>query len=194
MLETSGRRIGYARVSTKDQKLRMQLDGLKVAGCERIFEDHGLSGTKASRPGLDAALAELKPGDVLVVFKLDRLGRSVLHLADLLTRFEREGIHFCSLTEGINTTTPGGKFVYHIFAAVAELVRDLISENTRIGLEVARARGKTLGRPATVDIDVALEAHRLVVQDGHSVSELARRLDVSRSSLVRALERLDAAA
>ena len=137
-VEVTGRRIGYARVSTADQKLRMQLDGLKAAQCDEIFKDHGISGGKASRPGLDQALKTLRRGDALVVFKLDRLSRSVQHLSDLLVRLGNEGIHFCSLAEGINTTTPGGKLVYHLFAAFAEFQRDVISENTALGSEALR--------------------------------------------------------
>ena len=121
MIAAPGRKIGYARVSTKDQRLRMQRDGLNAAGCDLIFEDHGVSGKESSRSGLDTMLAELRAGDTVVVFKLDRLGRSVLHLADLLVRFQKDGIHFCSLSEGINTTTPGGKLVYHLFSALARV-------------------------------------------------------------------------
>ena len=109
LIECPGRKIGYARVSTKDQKLRMQRDALEAVGCDAVFEDHGVSGAKESRAGLDAMLSKLEPGDSVVVFKLDRLGRSVLHLADLLVKFEQESVHFVSLSEGINTTTPGGK-------------------------------------------------------------------------------------
>ncbi|OSQ47218.1 invertase, partial [Thalassospira alkalitolerans] len=142
-----GRKIGYARVSTKDQKLRMQRDALEAAGCDATFEDHGVSGAKGSRPGLDAMLEGLSSGDSVVVFKLDRLGRSVLHLADLLVRFEHEGVHFVSLSEGINTTTPGGKLVFHIFSAMAEFQREIIIENTCAGIDAAKQRGVTLGRP-----------------------------------------------
>ena len=120
MIECPGRKIGYARVSTKDQKLRMQREALEAVNCDLIFEDHGVSGAKGSRPGLDAMLEALHHGDSVIVFKLDRLGRSVLHLADLLVRFQDSGVHFVSLSEGINTTTPGGKLVFHIFSAVAE--------------------------------------------------------------------------
>lgn len=106
---SASRKVGYARVSTAEQKLDMQIDALKAAGCDDIFTDHGVSGGKASRLGLDRALAVLRPSDQIVVYKLDRLGRSVSHLAELLKRFEREGIHFCALSEGINTTTSGGR-------------------------------------------------------------------------------------
>lgn len=181
----TGRRIGYARVSTQDQKLRMQLDALKAAECERIFKDHGVSGGKASRPGLDRALKSLKRGDALVVLKLDRLGRSVQHLSDLLVRFGNEGIHFCSLAEGINTTTPGGKLVYHLFAAFAEFQRDIIRESTVLGLAAAKQRGKALGRPRMLTIDDILEGHRHVTQFGIPIGEVAERLDVSHATLTR---------
>lgn len=184
-IEVTGRRIGYARVSTADQKLRMQLDGLKAAQCDRIFKDHGISGGKASRPGLDQALKTLKRGDALVVLKLDRLGRSVQHLSDLLVRFGNEGIHFCSLAEGINTTTPGGKLVYHLFAAFAEFQRDIIRENTVLGLEAAKQRGANLGRPRLLSIDDVLEGHRHVTQFGIPIGEVAERLDVSHATLTR---------
>ncbi|MEM6890149.1 MAG: recombinase family protein [Pseudomonadota bacterium] len=193
LIQATGRRIGYARVSTKDQKLRMQMDGLQDVGCDRIYKDHGVSGTKASRAGLDAMLAELQAGDTVVVFKLDRLGRSVLHLADLLVRFQREDIHFCSLSEGINTTTPGGKLVYHLFSAFAEFQRDIIAENTTLGLQAARKRGSRLGRPPVLDIDTVLAAHRAVAQDGLTISEVAQRLKANRTTLRRALSKLDAA-
>ncbi|AJE47969.1 recombinase family protein [Celeribacter indicus] len=192
LIDVPGRKIGYARVSTKDQKLRMQRDGLVAVGCERIYEDHGVSGATSSRPGLDELMADIRSDDAIVVFKLDRLGRSVLHLADLLTRLRAENIHFCSLSEGINTTTPGGKLVYHIFAAMAEFQREIIAENTRAGLEAARKRGKSLGRPPTLDIEIVLEAHRAVQQDGASIAETARRLGVNRTTLGRALERIEA--
>jgi DNA invertase Pin-like site-specific DNA recombinase len=187
LINAPGRKVGYARVSTKDQKLRMQRDGLEAAGCNPIFEDHGVSGKHSSRAGLDAMLAELKGGDAVVVFKLDRLGRSVLHLTDLLVRFQREDIHFCSLSEGINTTTPGGKLVYHLYAAFAEFQRDIIVENTLEGLEAARKRGKRLGRPPVLDIDTIIAAHRAIAQETISVAEAARRMGVSRSTLTRSL-------
>lgn len=187
LIAAPGRKVGYARVSTKDQKLRMQRDGLEAAGCDLIFEDHGVSGKLASRSGLDAMLAELRAGDTVVVFKLDRLGRSVLHLADLLVRFQREEIHFCSLSEGINTTTPGGKLVYHLFSAFAEFQRDIIAENTTLGLEAARKRGTKLGRPPVLDIDTILAAHRAITQEGLSMAEAARRMGVSRSTLSRSI-------
>ena len=187
-IEVTGRRIGYARVSTADQKLRMQLDALKAAQCERIFKDHGVSGGKASRPGLDEALKTLTRGDALVVLKLDRLGRSVQHLSDLLVRLGNEGIHFCSLAEGINTTTPGGKLVYHLFAAFAEFNRDMIRENTVLGLAAAKQRGAQLGRPRLLYIEDILEGHRCVTEFGIPIREVARRLDVCHATVMRSFK------
>lgn len=189
-IEAPGRRIGYARVSTKDQKLRMQRDALKDVNCDLVFEDHGVSGGKANRDGLDRMLEALQAGDTVVVFKLDRLGRSVLHLSDLLVRFRNDGIHFCSLSEGINTTTPGGKLVYHLFSAFAEFQRDIIVENTIAGLDAARKRGKRLGRPPALDIETVLAAQQHISQKGISISEAARRCGADRSTLGRYLLRL----
>jgi len=193
-IESKGRKVGYARVSTKDQKLRMQLDGLKAVGCDLIFEDHGISGAKGSRPGLDAMLRELNPGDTVVVFKLDRLGRSVLNLSDLLVRFQRDGIDFCSVSEGINTTTPSGKLVFHIFSAVAEFHRDLIVENTIAGMEAARRRGKHIGRPYALTPDQVVGAHELICQQDFTLESAASRYGVHPITLVRAFERIGLAA
>ena len=185
------RLIGYARVSTHDQKLDMQIDALISAGCERIFKDHGVSGGKAERPGLDAMLEYLVEGDMLIVYKLDRLGRSSFHLSDLLTRLGNMDVQFASLTEGINTASFGGRFVYHLFAAVAEFHRDLIRENTINGLRAARARGSKIGRPPKLsDVD-ALEAHRRIHQEGQPVAEVARMFEVSESTLHRKLRMLE---
>ncbi len=186
-----GRRIGYARVSTKAQKLDMQMDALNMVKCDRIFSDHGVSGAKAKRPGLDKALAAVRPGDVFVVFKLCRLGRSVLHLADLLTRFEKEGIHFCSISEGINTTTSGGKLIYHIFSAIAEFHRDLICENTLAGLEAAKARGQKLGPKYKLSEGQILNAHQAMMQDNFTLEDMAYRYGVSRLTIKRGFERLE---
>lgn len=189
-----GRRIGYARVSTKDQKLRMQLDALKSVECARIFRDHGVSGAKGSRPGLDRMLRVLRPGDSVVVLKLDRLGRSVQHLAELLVRFEREGVHFVSLSEGINTTTPGGKLVFHIFSAVAEFQRDIIVENTSAGIAAARRRGRTLGRPRKLAPEEVAEIYRNVLNGSVSIEETAAALGIHPRTIERAFERYDLAA
>lgn len=190
-LEVSGRRIGYARVSTDDQRLDMQLDALKRAKCDLLFKDHGISGARASRPGLDKALEALEAGDVLIVYRLDRLGRSVLNLADILNRFEDGNIFFCSLTEGINTTTSGGKLVFHMFSAMAEFQRNIIRENTIHGIRAARQRGKQIGRPYALNEDTIWEAQYLIETHQMSVAKVARKLAVPRTTLSRSLKRLN---
>lgn len=189
-IDAAGRMIGYARVSTKDQKLRMQMDALNAVNCDQIFKDHGVSGAKASRPGLDDMLAELKAGDTVIVFKLDRLGRSVLHLSDLLVRFRDQQIGFVSIAEGINTTTPGGKLVYHLFSAFAEFQRDIIVENTNAGLEAARKRGKRLGRPHSLHPHTVVDAYLQSQQTKIPKANIARALGVSPVTLDRSIKRL----
>ncbi|VXC98227.1 Serine recombinase PinE [Oceanicaulis sp. 350] len=186
-LEPQGRLIGYARVSTKAQKLDLQRDALRRAGCETVFEDHGVSGAKAKRPGLDKALTGLRAGDVLVIYKLDRLGRSVEHLAALLREFHARGIHLCSLSEGINTQTIGGKLVFHVFSAVAEFQRDLIRENTLAGLEAAAQRGKRPGRPKRLSAQQVREARRAIRLEGESYAIAAARYGVAPSTVWRAV-------
>src|SRR3954466_11684681 len=138
--------IGYARVSTNDQTLDLQQDALTKAGCEKIFTDT-VSGATTERKGLDQALTKLRAGDTLTVWRLDRLGRSLPHLITTITSLEKQGIGFKSLTENIDTTTSGGKLIFHIFGALAEFERNLIRERTLAGLEAARARGRTGGKP-----------------------------------------------
>jgi len=139
-------KIGYVRVSKQEQHEALQIDALKVAGCEKWFLDK-MTGSKAERKGLDEALAYLRPGDTLVVWKLDRAGRSLTHLIDLLKGLNERGIGFMSLTEQIDTTTPGGKLIFHLMGALAEFERDLIRERTNAGLAAAKARGRVGGRP-----------------------------------------------
>src|SRR5512132_1089388 len=136
--------IGYARVSTSDQTLDLQKDALQKAGCGRIFTDTA-SGAKAERQGLDEALSYVRPGDTLVVWRLDRLGRSLPHLIETITALDNRKIGFKSITEAIDTTTSGGKLVFHIFGALAEFERDIIKERTQAGLNAARARGRKGG-------------------------------------------------
>jgi DNA invertase Pin-like site-specific DNA recombinase len=186
------RLIGYARVSTADQKLDMQLDALSEVGCVKVFQDHGLSGASAARPGLDNMMTYLEGGDMLVVYKLDRLGRSSYHLADMLARLDKMDVQFCSLTEGINTSGFGGRLVYNIFAAVAEFHRDLIRENTINGLRAARERGSKIGRPAKMTNEQAHEAYQKLRNDGQTVSDVARMFDVSESALLRRMRTIDA--
>ena len=142
--------IGYARVSTTDQNLDLQRDALHAAGCERILTDTA-SGVKAERPGLLQALRECRAGDTLTVWKLDRLGRSLPHLVETVRDLEQRGVGFKSLQESIDTTTSGGKLIFHIFASLAEFERDIIRERTNAGLAAARARGRKGGRPPSVD-------------------------------------------
>ncbi len=178
--------IGYARVSSLDQSPALQIDALKAAGCLRIFTEKA-SGTRASRPQLDKMLDHLRPGDVVVVWKLDRLGRSLRHLVSLVEYFDTNEIGFRSLTESMDTTTPGGRLIFHIFSALSEFEASLIRERTRAGLAAARARGRVGGRP-TVMTPAKLSAARKLLRDGEqTVSEVARAVGVSRPTLYRAL-------
>jgi DNA invertase Pin-like site-specific DNA recombinase len=144
-------KIGYARVSTEDQNLDLQMDALKKAGCEKIFTDHGVSGISVNRTGLSQALAAVGAGDVLVVWKLDRLGRSLSFLIELIEKLRNDRAGFESISDGINTTTAGGKLVFHILGALAEFERALISEQSKAGMRAARQRGKHLDRPAKLN-------------------------------------------
>lgn len=178
--------IGYARVSTHDQNLTLQTDALKAAGCERIFTDH-LSGANEERPGLAEALAYAREGDALVVWKLDRLGRSLKHLVETVASLEQRGVGFRSLQESFDTTTNGGRLIYHIFAALAEFERGLIQERTRAGLASARARGRKGGRPRALTMKQIATARRLLEDPTQTVTEVAAMYDVSRSTIYRAL-------
>jgi DNA invertase Pin-like site-specific DNA recombinase len=177
--------VGYARVSTADQDLALQLDALAAAGCAPVFEDRA-SGARADRPGLRAALDYAREGDVLVTWKLDRLGRSMPHLIDTVAALERRGVGFRSLTEAIDTTTPGGRLVFHLFAALGQFERDLLRERTRAGLAAAAARGRTGGRRPVVTGQKFRRARELVAK-GLSVREAAIRLKVGKTALYEAL-------
>src|SRR5918997_1143928 len=176
--------IGYARVSTDDQNLDLQRDALNSAGCEQIFTDQ-VSGTKAKRPGLEQALSHLRPGDTLVVWRLDRLGRSLRHLIDLVQSLADRGVGFRSLTENLDTTTPGGRLVFHVFAALAEFERDLIRERTQAGLAAARARGRQGGRPSVMTPEKLVVARELYASREHPVAAIADVIGVSRASVYR---------
>ena len=177
--------IGYARVSTGEQTLDLQVDALKKAGCEHTLTDTA-SGAKADRPGLAKALEQLRDADTLVVWRLDRLGRSLRHLIDTLTDLDKRGIGFRSLTENIDTTTPGGKLIFHIFGALAEFERDLIRERTNAGLAAARARGRTGGRPKAFPTAAQLAmAKTLFADKKRSIPDICMTLGVSRSTLYR---------
>jgi Enterobacteriaceae phage serine recombinase len=182
-------KIGYARVSTEDQNLDMQRQALGRAGCDKIFEDT-ISGAALRRSGLARALRALKPGDVLIVWKLDRLGRSLLHLIDLLGVLGRRRVEFFSLSENIDTTTAGGRLVFHVMAALAEFERALIGERTREGLAAARMRGARLGRRKAL-CATRLAYARARIGAGESAQTIARSLQVGRSTLYRALRAAD---
>lgn len=185
-----GRNIGYARVSTPEQKLDLQIDALKAKGCTHIFSDHGISGRKASRPELDKLLKMLKSGDTLYVYKISRLGRSSIHLAKLLKYFIEEDIGFCSLSEGININTSSGKLMYHMIAGFAEFDADVIRENTISGLRAAKARGKHLGRPYKLSPKKITKARHLIEVEEMPFPVVARRFKVSQITLERALKRV----
>jgi DNA invertase Pin-like site-specific DNA recombinase len=178
--------IGYARVSTPDQKLSLQHDALKRAGCERLFDDQA-SGARTDRPGLADALAYLRAGDTLVVWKLDRLGRSMSHLIEKIGELAARGIGFRSLTENIDTTTPGGMLVFNIFGSLAQFERDLIRERTQAGLRAARERGSKGGRRPVVTPDKLRKA-RAHIAAGLTVREAAARLKIGKTALYKALE------
>jgi len=178
--------IGYARISTADQKLALQHDALNAAACERIFDDHA-SGAKADRPGLAEALAYLRAGDTLVVWKLDRLGRSMSHLIENVGALALRGVGFRSLTEQIDTTTSGGMLVFNIFGSLAQFERDLIRERTNAGLKAARERGSLGGRRPVITPDKLRKARGLIAA-GLTVREAATRLKVGKTALYKALE------
>jgi DNA invertase Pin-like site-specific DNA recombinase len=176
--------IGYARVSKDEQHLDLQLDALTAAGCERIFTDKE-SGAKRDRKGLTDALSHLRTGDVFTVWKLDRLGRSTLQLMLLLNDLHVRGVEFRSLTEGLDTTTPFGKFLYTLSAALAELERDRLIERTRAGLRAAKVRGRNGGRPRSLTPEQERHALDLLADGSRSITEVARLLKVSRSTISR---------
>lgn len=179
--------IGYVRVSKHEQNKALQMDALTKVGCEQLYTDE-ITGSKFERKGLDEALAFLRPGDTFVVWKLDRAGRSLKHLIELLNILQARGVEFVSLTEKIDTTSPGGKLIFHLMGALAEFERDLIRERTNAGLAAARARGRTGGRPRKLKTSskVAL-ARRLHQDQTHSIDEICATLGISRSTLYRYL-------
>lgn len=177
--------IGYARVSTADQDLALQIDALAKAGCVRVFEDKA-SGARTDRLGLNAALAFAREGDVLMVWKLDRLGRSLPHLIETVNALDGRGVGFRSLTEVIDTTTPGGRLIFHIFGALGQFERDLIRERTRAGLDAAVARGRRGGRRPVVTEEKLRRAGALIAQ-GLTVREAAARIKVGKTALYVAL-------
>ncbi len=177
--------LGYARVSTTDQDPQLQLDALAAVGCDRVYTDHA-SGAAAARPELDRLLDRARDGDTIVVWRLDRLGRSTRHLIELVAQLEERGIGLRSLNEQIDTTTANGRLIFTIFAALAEFERGLLSERTRAGLAAARAKGRTGGRPRMLTPQARQTAIDLR-DTGRGVAEIAETLRVSRATVYRAL-------
>lgn len=175
--------IGYARVSTQDQSLELQRQALTKAGCQKIFEDH-TSGTRLERPGLAKLRDILRQGDVLVVWKLDRLGRSVKQLVDLTAELHQQGIEFKSLTDSIDTNTPSGRFFFHVMASLAEMERELIVERTRAGLEVAKQLGRRGGRKPKMTSS-KIESAKKLLASGVPPKDVASNLGVSVPTLYR---------
>lgn len=177
--------IGYARVSTQEQSVDLQVDALRQAGCEKVLEEV-VSGAKAERPVLDTLLADLRPGDVLVIWKLDRLGRSLRHLVELAGTLIERDVGLRSLNDPIDTTTPQGRLAFNLFASLAEFERDLIRERTQAGLTAARARGRLGGRPKGLPPEAertACAAETLYREQRLSVREIADELGIAKSTL-----------
>ena len=179
--------IGYTRVSTSEQTLHLQKDALEKLGCVKIFSDV-VSGAKAERKGLEDALAYVREGDTLVVWRLDRLGRSLKHLIETITRLNNRKIGFKSITENVDTTTSGGKLIFHIFGALAEFERDIIRERTKAGLSAARARGRLGGRPKAQTLNTSKKvalAQSLYDNKNNTIEEICKTLHISRATLYR---------
>lgn len=175
--------IGYARVSTQDQNLNLQIEALNKAGCKKNFNDK-VSGVRAERPGLGKALEMLREGDTLVVWKLDRLGRSVKNLVDLVSDLHEKGIHFKSLTDAIDTSSPSGRFFFHVMASLAEMERELAIERTRAGLEVARQLGRKGGRKRQMT-DSKIDSAKKLLANGIPPRDVAKNLGISVPTLYR---------
>lgn len=175
--------IGYARVSTQDQNLELQKEALKTAGCTVIFEDK-VSGSRSDRPGLAKLMDVLREGDSIIVWKLDRLGRSLKHLVGLVADLEKRGVQFRSLTDSIDTGTPAGRFFFHVMAALAQMEQELAIERTRAGLAIAKKRGRRGGRPRKMR-DSKIESAEKLLAAGIPAKDVARELGVSIATLYR---------
>ena len=180
--------IGYARVSTADQNLDLQNDALKAAGCENIYTDK-MSGAKTERPGLEKIMSFIRKGDTLVVWKLDRLGRSLKHLIQVMNQLEERGIYFKSVQESLDTSTPGGKLIFHVFGALAEFERDIIRERTMAGLAAARARGRKGGRPRKLSKKQVEMAKKLISDPTIPIADICKTLGISKATLYRYLKK-----
>ncbi len=178
--------LGYARVSTLEQNPDLQDDELTAAGCWKVWTDHG-SGALDRRPQLDAVLEQLRPGDTLVVWRLDRLGRSLRHLIEVVTGLDERGVGFRSLRESIDTTTAGGRLVFHLFGALAQFEREITRDRTVAGLTAARARGRVGGRPSKLSVEQVRQARKMDDARELTVEQIGAVLGVSRTSIYRAL-------
>lgn len=176
--------IGYARVSTSEQTLHLQTDALEKAGCIKTFTDT-ISGASTERKGLGEAIAYVREGDTLVVWKLDRLGRSLKHLIETVTFLHSKNVGFKSITESIDTTTSGGKLIFHIFGALAEFERDIISERTQAGLQAARSRGRVGGRKHSLTDNEIIMLQRLYNDNKTPINDICKTFDISRATLYR---------
>ncbi len=184
-------KIGYARCSTDEQNLDAQLDALKAAGCDQVFVDEGVSGATIERTGLDQALAAVMgPGAVLVMWKLDRLGRSLSFLIDLVDQLGQQGAGFQSLSESIDTTTAGGEVVFHVMGALAEFERALIAERTKEGMKAARRRGKRVGRPPALSEEQVHHAIEMVDSGRQTISGMASLFGCDRKTVERSIKRV----
>ena len=190
MLSDSKQKIGYVRVSDDDQTEALQIDALTAAHCDIIYGDHGVSGVVTERKGLEDVLSALNAGDTLVVWKLDRLGRSTIHLLLLLDQLRQRGVDFIALTQGIDTTTSVGRMLYGQLAVFAEFEREQISERTKAGMAAAKKRGKHVGRPRKVTARQAEIASKVIEAGQETVTGMAENYDVDRSTMTRALKRL----
>lgn len=183
-------KIGYARVSTQDQHLDLQVNALQSAGCTFIYHDHGVSGVERNRPGLAAAFRRLKAGDTLVVWRLDRLGRSLSHLDKTVKTLRKKKISFHSLTEAIDTGTSTGQLIFHILASVSEFERSLISERTVAGIAAARAKGQSHGRRRSLNDEQSLEVVAAFVEKQQPLSQIAQRFNIHPRTVRRCLIRM----
>ena len=182
------RKIGYARVSTNEQHLDLQLKALKGGGCDSIFTDQGISGSTFDRPGLADALNVVETGDMLVVWRLDRLGRSLINLINVINDLGKKDVEFRSLNEAIDTSTSGGRLTFHIMAAMAEFERSIISERTKAGMSAARSRGSLIGRRPALTPNQIIEAQDALLIDKISIGDLAERYQVHPRTLVRRMK------
>ena len=178
-------KIGYARVSTTDQNIELQTDALREAGCEKIFSDRGVSGAKAERPGLKKALDHIRKKDTLVIWKLDRLGRSLSDLLSIVEDLKKRGVNFASIQDGFDTSTASGKMVFSVIGAMAEYERNLIRERTMAGLAAARARGRMGGRPQALDKSQVKVAIALANEGELTIKEICEQVGCSRSTYYR---------